>query len=98
LPPRSQPLETSASGAGTHDAYPSDMTDLDDLTLATVAGGAQACTAWDRVTGTAQGVANAFAGSTRKLIAGTQLSKQTLPEYEDSLKKIEYPVPACRPW
>ena len=72
------------------------MTDLD---LSSVTGGAGAsCTAWDRITGTVQGIRNSLAGATRKLVAGTQLSNQTLPEYESTLKQIEYPVPACRPW
>ncbi len=73
------------------------MTDLDPTTLERVAGAAR-CTLWDRVTGTAQGLRNSLAGATRKLVAGTQLSNQTLPEYESTLKQIEYPVPACRPW
>lgn len=72
------------------------MTDLD---LTSVTGGVgETCSVRDRIAGTAQGVANAVAGSTRKLIAGTKLSTQTLPEYEATLGHIEYPVPRCRPW
>jgi|HubBroStandDraft_6_1064221.scaffolds.fasta_scaffold81388_2 hypothetical protein len=75
------------------------MTEIDSTLLACVTGGAgDSCTAWDRVTGTAKGVANAVSGSTRKLAAGLQLSKQTLPEYEASLNKIQYPIPRCRAW